>query len=73
MFESLNLPEEARVEVGDVKHWLSCHAGQDLKREVGHGILPEVPVLDDPGRDEVCLVGVAARAEILAQIVAPAK
>ena len=72
MLESLHLPEEAGVEAGDVEHRLPGHAGQDLQGEVGHGELPEVPVVDDVGGDQVVSVGVAAGAEILAEVVTPA-
>ena len=34
-------------------------------------VSPEVPVVDDPGRDDVGVGGVAAGAEELARVVAP--
>ena len=34
-------------------------------------VSPEVPVVDDPGRDDVGVGGVAARAEELPRVVAP--
>ena len=34
-------------------------------------VSPEVPVVDDPGRDDVGVAGVAASAEELARVVAP--
>ena len=72
LLESLHLPEQAGVEAGDVEHGLPGHVGQDLQGEVGHWTLPEVPVVDDAGGDQVTGVGVTASAEILAEIVTPA-
>ena len=37
---------------------------EDVKGEVGHGVLLEVPVVDDLGRDDGALVLMAAGAEI---------
>ena len=44
----LNPPQQAGVEVVDIKDRLLGHGGEDLQGEVGHGILLEVPVLNNP-------------------------
>lgn len=64
---------EAAADVQQVEDGLVPYAVQQPFGEVADGVLPEVPQLEDAGRDAGLGMAVAAVAEILAQVFAVAQ